>query len=248
LKVQRVPLEPDSAADLPEPRFEDGPPLRHEDQVDIRERTAREIEIFQRCRDLQGTILPRLYGLVSPEDYPRSSAPKLMLQHLDAEPVGRSDYMWRCIWGDFIQQAVKEAFSKLHARRVCHRDVSTSNILVEWRRKASGSSATRRLGTAKLRELVQQAQDQMQLSRREFTTAARKSGEYAGVDADGDSGLALEVSESPINRLRDAIKPHIWLIDFAGSVVVEEGSHGDSLLTSEAGKVKETMDEWARER
>jgi hypothetical protein len=106
--------------DLPEPRFEepDGPPLRQEDQVDIRERTAREIEIFQHCRGLQGTILPRLYGLVSPDNYPRSTAPKLMLQYLDAEPVDMSDYTWRCIWGDIVQQAIEVAFSRLHARRL----------------------------------------------------------------------------------------------------------------------------------
>ncbi|PWN21648.1 hypothetical protein BCV69DRAFT_176824, partial [Microstroma glucosiphilum] len=250
LKVQRVPSEPDPEEDLPEPRFEepDGPPLSAEDAKGIRERTTQEIEIFQRCKDIQGTVLPRLYGLVSPESYPRSTAPKLMLQHLDAEPVGTSDSMWRCIWGDTVQQAVEAAFSKLHARRVCHEDVNTSNILIEWRRKASGSSTRETLEISKLRELVQQAQREMKLSHRELATAARKLREDAGFDPDGDSGLVPEVSESPLSRLRDSIKPRIWLIDFAGSVIVEDGEKGDALLTSEARKVKETMEEWARER
>ncbi|PWN17719.1 hypothetical protein BCV69DRAFT_315271 [Microstroma glucosiphilum] len=39
-----------------------------------------EIRVFQRCKDIRGTVVAGWYRLASPNGYPRSSAHKLMLQ------------------------------------------------------------------------------------------------------------------------------------------------------------------------
>jgi hypothetical protein len=254
LKVQRIPSMPDRDASLPEPRFEgpDEPTPSDEERKGIQERTAQEIRIFQHCKDLQGITIPRLYGLVSPEDYPQSSAHKLMLQDLCATTIASVKRLWRHLWGDDLQDAVRAAFTQLHARRVYHGDVSNSNILVEWRKIASSDSETtsssisETLESWTLRGLMEDAQHQMQLDDKAFVAAARRLGETIDIDYKGDSASSLEAPapDSPLCRLRSAVKPHVWLIDFADSAIVQDGEVGDSLLASEDRRVEETLEQW----
>ncbi|PWN20907.1 hypothetical protein BCV69DRAFT_298707 [Microstroma glucosiphilum] len=223
MKVQRVPSTPEPES-LPEARFEgpDDPP---------------------------GALIPRLFGLVPSDEYPRSSADKLMLQCLRAEPIWSLLEEWRDLWGREIYHAVEAAFAELHARRVCHGDVSVSNILVEWRRVAStGSGATiaETVEDWELGGLIGEAQRQMRLSGKAYAAAARQLSELDGTQ--GDSGLALEVNDSPLSRLKAEIKPHVWLVDFADAVIVEDGEAGNSVLTSEAQKVTQMMERWASDR
>lgn len=256
LKVQRVPSMPDPNAWLPEPRFEGPDELlpSDEDRRGICERTVQEIRVFEHCEDLQGTVIPRLYGLVSPENYPRSSAHKLMLQHLCARSLGSLKPVWRHLWRHDLRYAIKAAFGQLHARRVCHGDVSSSNILVEWRKVASADSGStsspvsETLESWTLRGLIGDAQDQMQLDNKAFLAVARSLGERGVIDSEGNSGLALEApaSQSPLGHLRTVVKPHVWLIDFADSAIVQEGEIGDSLLASEDRKVEETLERWRK--
>ncbi|PWN21024.1 hypothetical protein BCV69DRAFT_282527 [Microstroma glucosiphilum] len=256
LKVQRIPSMPDPDASLPEARFEgpDEPTPSDEDRQGIRERTAQEISIFEHCKDLQGVTIPRLYGLVAPEDYPQSSAHKLMLQDLSAHTIASVERLWRHLWGDDLVRAVRTAYTQLHARRVCHVDVSNSNILVEWRKIASidsiftSSSVPETLESWTLRDLVEDVQKQMQLDDKAFLALARSLGERGVIDSEGDSGLTLEApaSQSPLDHLRTAVKPHVWLVDFADSVIVGDGKVGDSLLASEDLKVEQTLERWRK--
>lgn len=250
MKVQRIPSMPEPES-LPEARFEgpEDPPVSDADRNSIRERTTREIAIFQHCKDLQGSHIPRLFGLVPSDEYPRSSAPKLMLQCLHAEPIWTVLEDRRDLWGREICHAVKAAFAELHARRVCHGDASISNILLEWRRVAttdSEATVAETLDSSDLRRLIGDAQRQMQLSERAYAAAARRLSELD--ETQGDSGLALEVNDSPLSRLRAAIKPRVWLVDFADAVIVEDGEAGDSVLRSEAQKVAQMIERWASER
>lgn len=253
MKVQRVPFMPDPGSSLPEPRFEeaDDPPVSEEDRKGIQKRTEQEILIYRHCKDLQSILIPRLFGLVSPEDYPRSSSFKLMLQHLRAAPIGSLLQEQRYVWGGEVCHAVEAAFAALHARRVYHGDASRANILIEWKQVASTSSGdpfahAEALDGWDMRNVVREAQARMQLSGKAFAAAARRSREH--VDTEGDSGPALEITESPLSRLRAAVKPYVWLVDFADAVVVEDGPEGDSLLASEARGVKHMVELWASER
>lgn len=251
LKVQRIPSTPDPEAFLPDPRFEDSdqPPVSDDECKGIRERTEQEIRIFEHCKDLQGVTIPRLHGLVDPEDYPRSSAHKLMMEHLYAKPIGSLQETWTDLWGEELEHAVKAAFVQLHARRVYHGDVSSSNVLVEWRKVAVQSGASPTSATTleawNLHKMVQEAQKQMQLNDKAFYAAAREVGQHARAKMEDASVLA---SDSPLSRLRLAVKPHIWLIDFAGSEIVNEGQEGDVLLASEARDVEQALRRWMSKR
>lgn len=250
MKVQRVPDTPEPGS-LPKPRFEEpeDPPVSDADRNSIRQRTTQEIGIFRHCKNLQGTLIPRLFGLVPAAEYPRSSADKLMLQRLHAEPIWTLPKDRRDLWGREICHAVEAAFAELHARRVCHGDASLSNILVEWRRVASsGSEGTvaETLEAWDLRRLSQGVQRQMELNETAYAAAARRLRDHD--ETQGDSGLASEVNDSPLSRLRAAVKPHIWLVDFADAVIVEDGEAGNSVLTSESQEVAQMMKRWASER
>ncbi|PWN19086.1 hypothetical protein BCV69DRAFT_300423 [Microstroma glucosiphilum] len=253
MKVQRVPLMPESGSSLPEPRFEeaDDPPVSEEDREGIRKRTEQEIRIFQHCKHLQGILIPRLFGLVSPDEYPRSSSFKLMLQYLRAAPIGTLLQEQKDLWGREVCHAVEAAFEAFHAQRVYHGDASTANILIEWKQIASTSSGdpfahAKTLEAWDLRPVIREAQARMQLSDRAFAAAARRTREHD--ETVGHSALALELTELPLSLLRAAVKPHVWLVDFADAVIVEDGREGDSLLASEARKVKQMVQRWASER
>ncbi|PWN21293.1 hypothetical protein BCV69DRAFT_282029 [Microstroma glucosiphilum] len=96
--------------------------------------------------------------------------------------------------------------------------------------------------------MVQEAQKQMQVNDEAFCAAAREVGQHAQTKMEHASGVASEVSESPLSRLRSDVKAHVWLVDFADSTIVQEGEEGDTLLASEARDVEQALRRWMSRR
>jgi hypothetical protein len=240
LKIQRVPLVKQGLWTRTDPRVEkpdDDPPMKEEDRIDIRHRTMRELRVYLQCHDLQGLIIPELYGVVAPRNFPFSSAHKLMIQSLEGEPIAHLHRKFFSLWRKEIIGSAIHAISSLHSRSVWHGDLSNSNVRVEWRKFDSlveQPSNYKSIHASKVLAAIEQAQHSMGISNKDFDAAADKLSTAADIE---DSAIVLTSTLSPLESLKLTIRPHIWLIDFAESKLVNlEEEHG--LLSAELQKMK----------
>ncbi|PWN18182.1 hypothetical protein BCV69DRAFT_87800 [Microstroma glucosiphilum] len=240
LKIQRVPLVRHGLWTRIDPRVEspyDDPPTKEEDMIDIQHRTMRELRVYLQCQDLQGLVIPQLYGVVAPRNFPFSSAHKLMIQSLEGEPIAHLHRKFFSLWRKEIIDSAIHAISSLHSRSVWHGDLSNSNVRVEWRQFDSlveQPSIYKFIHASKVLAAIEQAQRSMGISDKEFDAAADKLSTAADAE---DSAIVLTSTSSPLENLKMTIRPHIWLIDFAESKVVNvEEEHG--LLAAEVRNMK----------
>lgn len=219
LKVQRIPLVDQEPGDRSNWRLErdDDPPMEEQDRLDIQQRTMRELRVFLRCQDLQGSTIPKLYGVVSPRNYPLSTAHKLMVQSLAGGPIANLHSKFFLVWRKELVSGAMHAISSLHSRSVWHGDLSNSNIRVEWRRYSSPaehSSIYKTIQPLAVLAAVEKAQHSMQISDKDLEAAADKLSTAADAE---NSAIVLNSTSSPLEDLKTTILPHIWLIDFAES-------------------------------
>ncbi|PWN20305.1 hypothetical protein BCV69DRAFT_283181 [Microstroma glucosiphilum] len=246
LKVQRVPLAEEDRGSKIDWRLEepDGPPLSEEDRFDIQRRTVRELRVYLQCQELQGLIIPKLYGVVSPRNYPPSTAHKLMLQCIYGGPIRNVPRKMYLLWREELVASAVQALSMLHSRSVWHGDISTSNIMVEWRKydaSALGSSRHERVEPEQVLEALQKAQDNMGISEADFKTQLDKL-RAADADAVKYFGIMPTPTLSPFDVLKITIRPHVWLIDFADSEIVNaEAEEGKQTLSSELEKMEKVF-------
>lgn len=154
LKIQRPPvvtgIDGDDEARRLDPQLEeeDGDQDSNQERtiptgsdiVEMRDRVEREVDSLQRCKPLQENIVPKLYGIVSPVDFPSFRSDKLILQDLCyVKPVWQVNEKLRFLWRDEIRRGIENAFQALHNQRVWHGDVSPWNILVQFRARSGNS-------------------------------------------------------------------------------------------------------------